>query len=143
MNKLHHRDIVPSFVFVFLGGFMIFEARSMSTFGAVFPMLSGAGMLLGGLALCVRAILFNPLSRAPAGTVGRPLLLLLVLMLWAVALPLIGFAQSALLAGLIVILIATQETAVAKTIVAQFLGVAVLIAAITLIFGTLLKVQLP
>lgn len=143
MDKLRHRDVIPSLVFVLLGGFFIFEARSMTTFGAVFPMLAGGGMLIGGLALCGRAVLFDPISQRPVGTFGRPLLLLLVLLLWALALPMIGFAESALLAAVTVILVATQETPRAKTIAAQILGVAILIAVITLIFGTLLKVQLP
>ncbi len=143
MGNPRYRDALPASILVLIGGFFLFEARSMSTFGAVFPMLAGGGMMLGGLALFARTLMFELEAHRPNGTFGRPLLLLLALLLWALALPVLGFALSSTVAALLVILIATQERPSAKTLALQVIGVVILIAVITVVFGTLLKVQLP
>ncbi|NSX53758.1 tripartite tricarboxylate transporter TctB family protein [Parasulfitobacter algicola] len=101
MNRFLHRDLVPGIALLVLGGYMLWEARQMSVFGAIFPQLAGAGMVLCALAMVLRAWIVSPASAPPDGALLRPILMLATLLGWAVILPLLGFIPTSLIgAGL-------------------------------------------
>ena len=143
MIRLRHRDLAPSAALLGAGGYALWEALDMTTFGAVFPMLAGGGMVLGGLALAARAVLFVPEVPAPVGTVSRPLLLLATLLLWAILLPITGFVPTSAVAVLVVMAIAQQDSAPINTLLLQAAALIALVGIVAVVFGTLLNVPLP
>ncbi len=143
MTSPNHRDLIPSAGLILLGGYALYEASSMSAFGAIFPRLAGGGMTLGGMALAVRALVFNAASPVPAETLGRPALMLATLAAWAVALPIIGFIPASLIGAAAAMVIAMNDRPSAKELIYHAVGLTALILAIAGVFGGLLNVPLP
>ncbi len=143
MNKLLHRDIAAASGLLVIGGYALWEARQMSVFGAIFPQLAGAGMVLGAILLLIRAIVWAPAVPQADGTLLRPLLMLAALAGWAILLPIFGFVPVSLVGAGVCMLIAQQTMVPMRVLALQFAGLAGLILLVAVLFGRLLNVPLP
>lgn len=143
MNRFLHRDLVPAIGLFAIGGYALWEAREMSVFGAIFPQLAGAGLVLGAVALAVRATVFAPDVPPNEGTLGRPILMLASLLGWAILLPVLGFVPTSLIGVGLCMMIAQQTRVSVQTLLLQFAGLAALVLLMVVIFGQLLNVPLP
>lgn len=143
MNSPLQKDMWPAVILIGVGAYGLYEAVSMSTFGAIFPQFAAGGMILGGLILVVR-VLFNKLETAKyAGELNRPLILISILLFWAISFPLLGFIISSIISGLLAMLTAQQEKIPLKSYVYQLGGILALILVIDHLFVNLLNVPLP
>ncbi|WP_375573264.1 tripartite tricarboxylate transporter TctB family protein [Ahrensia marina] len=138
-----HRDMLPALVLFAFGAYAMWEATSMSVMGRVFPTLASVGLLLGSLALAVRAFLWQPAPVFAVGTVARPLLLLAVLLGWALFLPVVGFVPVSIAGALLISLVAEQERRTRRSLLTQAAALIALVVFIALVFGQVLKVNLP
>ncbi len=142
-RRLLHRDMLPALVLFAFGAYAMWEANSMSVMGRVFPTLASMGMLLGSLALVVRAFFWHPAPVFAVGTVARPLLLLAVLLGWALFLPVVGFVPVSIAGALLISLVAEQERRTRRGLLIQAAALIALVVFIALVFGQVLKVNLP
>lgn len=138
-----HRDMLPAGVLFALGAYAIWEASTMSVMGRVFPTLASMGLLVCSIALAIRALFWQPAPVLAVGTVARPLALLAVLFGWALLLPLIGFLPVSIAGVLLVSLVAEQEQRTRRGLLIQAAALVALVLFIALIFGQVLKVNLP
>lgn len=143
MNRTFHRDTVPSVVLLITGIYMLWKASSMTTFGAVFPTLAGGGIVLGGLALGSRAIMWQQDSQPPEGAVLRPLLLLTALLVWAILLPISGFVVTSMVAALVVMGLTQLEPLPARSYLVQGIALTAMVGLVAFVFQHLLNVPLP
>lgn len=143
MTRPLHRDLIPSLVLVCGGGYALWEAATMTTFGAVFPTLAGAGMVLGGLALSLRAVFWPPQNLSAQAALSRPLVLLSALLIWAVLLPVTGFIATSIVAALIVMRIAQQDPPGLRSNLIQSSALIAMVCIIAIVFQHLLNVPLP
>lgn len=143
MTRIVHRDIAAAGMLLVLGAYALWEAREMSVFGAIFPQLAGAGMVLGAVLLALRAVIWSPPVPRDNGTVLRPLLMLGALAAWAVLLPVLGFVPTSIIGAGLCMLIAQQEAVSLRVLAVQFAGLAALVLLVALLFGRLLNVPLP
>jgi hypothetical protein len=135
--------MLPALVLLAFGAYAMWEATSMSVMGRVFPTLASVGLLLGSLALAVRAFLWQPAPVFAVGTVARPLLLLGVLLGWALFLPVVGFVPVSIAGALLITLVAEQERRTHRNLLIQAAALIALVVFIALVFGQVLKVNLP
>jgi len=143
IHRLLHRDLLPSLVLFALGGYAMWEASTMSVMGRVFPTLASLGLLLGSLALAFRAVWWQPAPVFSVGTVRRPLALLSVLFGWALLLPVIGFVPVSMAGVFLVSLVAEQEQRHRRGLFIQGAALVALVLFIAVVFGQVLKVNLP
>lgn len=143
MTRFLHRDIAASAGLLALGGYALWEAQSMSVFGAIFPQLAGGGMVLGAVLLALRAVIWTPAVPADTATILRPLLMLAALAGWAILLPITGFVATSVVGAGLCMLIAQQHSVPARTLALQFAGLCGLVLLVALLFGRLLNVPLP
>ncbi|KIT16243.1 tripartite tricarboxylate transporter TctB family protein [Jannaschia aquimarina] len=138
-----HRDLLPSVVLILLGAYALWETLAMSTFGAIFPRLAGFGLLLGGIALAVRAVWRNPPVTRPHGDLARPLLFLALLLGWAILLPVTGFVPTSIGGAILAMALAFEERPAARSVLAQSAALVGVVVLVALLFGRLLLVPLP
>ncbi|WP_299687871.1 tripartite tricarboxylate transporter TctB family protein [uncultured Tateyamaria sp.] len=143
MNRFLHRDIAAAAGLLALGGYALWEAQSMSVFGAIFPQLAGAGMVLGAILLALRALIWSPALPTNTGTVLRPLLMLAALAAWAILLPVTGFVATSVVGAGVCMIIAQQHAVPFRTLALQGAGLTALVLLVALLFGRLLNVPLP
>lgn len=143
MSSALHRDLVPSGLLMIVGSYALWEAARMTTFGAVFPTLAGCGLVFGGAALGVRAMIWRPEFRMQEGGLRRPLLLLAALLVWAILLPVTGFVATSILAALIVMRITQQTPLSMRSYLIRGLGLSLMVCVVAFIFQQLLNVPLP
>ncbi|MEM9797160.1 MAG: tripartite tricarboxylate transporter TctB family protein [Pseudomonadota bacterium] len=138
-----HRDLAPSAALVLLGAYALWETLSMSTFGAIFPRLAGSGLLLGGIALAVRTLWQSPPATRPPGGLRRPILFLLLLLGWAILLPVTGFVPTSIAGALLAMVLAFDARPRARSILIQSAALIGVVLMVALLFGRLLMVPLP
>ncbi|EBA12637.1 tripartite tricarboxylate transporter TctB family protein [Roseobacter sp. CCS2] len=143
MTRFMHRDIAAALGLLIVGAYALWEAREMSVFGAIFPQLAGAGMVLGAILLALRAAIWIPDVPQNDGAILRPLLMLAALASWAVLLPILGFVPTSLIGAGACMLIAQQDPLPLRTRALHFAGLATLVVSVAFLFGYLLNVRLP
>lgn len=143
MTREFHRDLVPAIALIVVGTYALWEATGMTTFGAVFPTLAGGGLVLGGAALTLRAIFWEPETQRVDGGVLRPLVLLAALLIWALLLPITGFVATSILAALVVMRVTQQTPLPLKSYLMRGTGLCIMVGFVALIFQQLLNVPLP
>lgn len=83
---------------VALGAYVLWEARSFTTFGAVFPRFVAVAMILFSIGIIVQS-LFRKSAATPAagGSRVRPIALIGLMAVWIALIPPLGFLPATLL----------------------------------------------
>ena len=143
MTRFAHRDLIPALALILLGAWALWQTLEMSVLGAVFPRLAGGGMLIGGLAIGLRALLLVPPVRIPEGELVRPLLLLALLLIWAVLLPYTGFVATSICGAILAMFLAADDRPSPRSVAVQGVSLALLVGLVALLFGEVLMGKLP
>jgi hypothetical protein len=125
----------------------VWQARDFSTFGKIFPTVTGFTLLLASLGVFARCVT----GRAPvkersfrgAAAMRNSLALIVVLIVWAFALEPVGFAISSWVCFVALALIAdNQHPTLRKSLVYGIVGL-VVVGGLQLLFQHMLDVRLP
>jgi len=144
MNKLlDPRVSTAPLILLAVGGYVLYEATSMTAFGAIFPRLAGIGLVLGSLALLARAALGKPDMRPAPDKAAPAVLLLATLMGWALLLPIIGFVPACLIGAALTMALAEPSMPRFRELALRGGGLILTILAIATLFSRGLNVPLP
>lgn len=96
-----------------IGAFLLLQTRGMSPLGAVFPRTIAAIMVVASLALAVVALRRAPSPAEPdgatPGSLGRRVALILIMGVWVLAFPIVGFIVSGVVAFLALLAVANHD----------------------------------
>lgn len=142
-NASPMRQALPALTLFFAGVYILFEAASMTQFGAVFPRLAGGGLIIGSSVLLAKLAMGKPDQLTRPDRTGRALLLLVALMAWAVLLPVIGFVPACLVGAAATMTLADPKPPSLRVLARRSAGLLVLILAVAVLFSRVLNVPLP
>lgn len=125
----------------------VWEARTFSTFGSIFPLVTGVTLLLVSLAVFVRGVTVGSpakelAARSPTG-MRNSLMLIAVLVAWALALEWAGFVMSSWVSFVVLALIADNRRPTLRRSVNYAVVALIVVVGLQFLFGRLLNVMLP
>jgi len=138
--------VVFALGFVTLGAAMLWGARGMTPLGAVFPTTIGVAMMALGAVLLIAAWLGRtrpPPPPASAESTPRRVGLAVVMGLWALAIPVVGFFATSAVAFAGLVLIANHHGWSRRRLVAYGAAGLVLLVGFYVLFVELLNVPTP
>lgn len=137
-------DILASLSFTILGIFIIYEVRSFTLLGAVFPKYVSYIMIISSLSYILISIFIGSGKKIVLkGNNRKRILIFLIMLGWAFSINYIGFLLSSLIFYSLSILVSNHERFdIKKTLINILIGIALVIF-IYFIFNNILNVPLP
>lgn len=125
----------------------VWEARTFSTFGSIFPLFTGVTLLLASLAVFLRGVTVgSPAKERPARSARgmlNSLMLIAVLVVWALTLEWAGFMISSWVGFVVLALIADNRRPTLRRSAIYAVVALVVVVGLQFLFGKLLSVTLP
>lgn len=136
-------DIIAAAIALTFGAYALYEARTMSDLGAVFPVTAAIVLIAGATAILALGFM-RPANRqtAPPTEWKRFAYAVITLFAWAVLLKPLGFVITSALGMLAITLAARREPMAAKAAVHALNGI-ILIGAFYAVMRYLLKIAVP
>ena len=135
-------DLIAATIATALGAYALFEARGMSTLGAVFPITAAIVLLAGGVAILVLSLTRSKTPAVARGTEwGRFVWTVGVLFAWALLLKPLGFMVTSAIAMLLLMLATMRKRLTLKEVFAHAATGLILIAAFLFVMRDVLKVK--
>jgi putative tricarboxylic transport membrane protein len=152
-------SIVCALLFIALGAFALAQTPGMSPMGSVFPSTISVAMIVLSVALVVQHLL-RPAAPsgtavptnvaegpAPSGEVQpstwRRVAVAVILGLWTLAIPMLGFFVSSLIAFAVLIAVASYETPTPKMALGFAVSTLVIVAGFYLLMADVLLIRMP
>ena len=138
------KDVVVLLLVASAGIFALHAADEMTTFGSIFPRFASDVIVVGSAALLVQALFFQRAAVAATSPAsGRAWLLALLLLAWALLLPITGFVVTSLLGSAGVLAISQLGKPTWQSLLLQAGSSAAFVFTAAFIFDALLNVPLP
>ena len=151
-EKLHHSGIadmpglVGAGVFGLLGVWMLFQAMSLSTMAAAFPLAVGGAIIVLSCLQAIRSLRgggMDGLEAASDDGTGRGLVLAVTMLVWAVLFPHLGMFTTSIVASIVLMLTGQFGRLAPSRLISYLLGILVMVTAFYLLMVRMLNIPMP
>lgn len=151
-DKLHHSGIadmpglVGAGVFGLLGVWMLFQAMSLSTMAAAFPLAVGGAIIVLSCLQAIRSLRgggMDGLEAASDDGTGRGLVLAVTMLVWAVLFPHLGMFTTSIVASIVLMLTGQFGRLAPSRLISYLLGILVMVTAFYLLMVRMLNIPMP
>lgn len=151
-DKLHHSGIadmpglVGAGVFGLLGVWMLFQAMSLSTMAAAFPLAVGGAIIVLSCLQAIRSLRgggMDGLEAASDDGTGRGLVLAVTMLVWAVLFPHLGMFTTSIIASIVLMLTGQFGRLAPSRLISYLLGILVMVTAFYLLMVRMLNIPMP
>jgi len=151
-DKLHHSGIadmpglVGAGVFGLLGVWMLFQAMSLSTMAAAFPLAVGGAIIVLSCLQAIRSLRGGGMDGLEASSddgTGRGLVLAVTMLVWAVLFPHLGMFTTSIVASIVLMLTGQFGRLAPSRLISYLLGILVMVTAFYLLMVRMLNIPMP
>lgn len=131
--------------FIALGAWALWEARTFTTHGAIFPRAIASAMIACAIAYILVAFARPLFAKPRTGSESTPrrLLFAVLMFAWIALIPVLGFAVASLLAFVVLMVVANYDPWTPFRVIVYAMTAVCVVAGFYVLFAYGLKVPLP